>query len=114
MDSGKYSERIEIEWDYKPISPDGMPTKEQDLFMNEVAFKLADALEAEAVGYLTATYTGRSKFFMVFYTNDVQRFAEILHQVLNAYEQLPIQIGRIEDPTWEDYRAMLASNGMTE
>ena len=69
--SGKYNERVEIEWEYKPISNHGMPTVEEDKFMNEVAFKLGDAEEKEKIGYLTATYTGRARFFMVFYTCDI-------------------------------------------
>lgn len=114
IESGKYDERIEVEWDYKPMSNDGMPTIEQDKFMNEVAFKLADAMEAEKMAYLTATYTGRSKFFIIFYTRDIEKFAQILHHVLDNYEQLPIQIGRIQDPNWTEYKEMLKRNGMME
>lgn len=112
-DSGKYTERVEIEWSYKPL-PSGMPSEEQDKKMNEVAFKLAEAEEAEKIGYLTAIYTGREKFIMVFYTSDVEQFAMILHKVLDQYEQLPIQIGRIEDADWSDYKEMLKRNGMME
>ncbi|MEG0948948.1 MAG: DUF695 domain-containing protein [Bacteroidales bacterium] len=112
-DSGKYTERVEIEWSYKPL-PNGMPSEEQEKKMNEVAFKLADAEEAEKIGYLTAIYTGREKFIMVFYTSDVEQFAMTLHKVLDQYEQLPIQIGRIEDADWSDYKEMLKRNGMME
>lgn len=112
-ESGKYTERVEIEWSYKPLA-NGMPSEEQDKKMNEVAFKLADAEEAEKIGYLTAIYTGREKFIMVFYTSDVDQFAMILHKVLDQYEQLPIQIGRIEDAEWSDYEEMLKQNGMME
>ncbi|MEG1617151.1 MAG: DUF695 domain-containing protein [Bacteroidales bacterium] len=114
QESGKYPERIEIEWEYKPISNAGMPTEEQDKFMNEIAFKLSDAEEKEGIGYMTATHTGRSRFFMVFYTSDIEKFAMILHKVLDEYEQLPLQIGRIEDPEWVEYKEMLRNNGIVE
>ena len=111
--SGKFNERVEIEWSYEPLA-NGMPTEEKDKFMNEVAHKLGDALEEKKVAYLTTTYTGRERFFIIFYTCDIEHFAEILHNVLDEYEQLPIQIGRIEDPNWEDYNEMLELNGMIE
>lgn len=113
MDSGNYTERIEIEWSYKPL-PGGMPTEEQEKMMNEVAFKLAEAEQADKTAYLTAIYTGREKFIMVFYTCNIDQFAMILHKTLDAYEQLPIQIGRIEDKDWSDYKDMLHRNGMME
>lgn len=111
--SGQYTDRVEIEWNYEPLA-NGMPSAEQDKFMNEVAFKLSDAMEAEQNSYLTALYTGRAKFIMVFYTSDINQFAVILHQVLSQYEQLPLEIGRIEDASWSDYTEMLQQNGMTE
>ncbi|MGL4292821.1 MAG: DUF695 domain-containing protein [Bacteroidales bacterium] len=111
--SGEFNERIEIEWSYKPL-PGGMPSEEQDKLMNEVAFKLTEAEEADKTAYLTAIYTGREKFIMVFYTRNIDQFAQTLHKALDAYEQLPIQIGRIEDPTWSDYKEMLERNGMAE
>ncbi|MDO5571566.1 MAG: DUF695 domain-containing protein [Bacteroidales bacterium] len=114
MDSGKYDERVEIEWEYNPL-PGGMPTEEDDKFMNKIAFEIDESEQAaDNTGYLTATYTGRERFFMVFYTCDIDKFAMILHKVLENYEKLPIQIGRIKDPDWSDYKEMLKRNGMSE
>lgn len=111
--SGQYTERIEIEWSYKPMA-NGMPSEEQEKWMNEVAFKLDEGEQADKTGYLTAIYTGHEKFIMVFYTCNVAKFAQVLHEVLSIYEQLPLQIGRIEDPDWSDYKEMLMKNGMTD
>ena len=92
----------------------GMPTEEQDKFMNDIAFKLKDALEADKTAYLTSIYTGRNSFFMIFYTSSVEKFARILHQVLAEYEQLPLQIGKADDPQWEEYTEMLEQNNFKE
>ena len=107
--SGEYRNRIEIMWSYSGQT-DGMPEPEQERRMVDVAFELADALEADGTAYLTATYTGRHLFIMVFYTRSVARFSTVLHQVLGKYEQLPLQIGQADDPDWEDYRDMINNN----
>jgi hypothetical protein len=51
---------------------------------------------------------------MIFYTCDIDKFAQVLYSVLDKYEQLPLQIGRIKDPDWSDYKEMLVRNGMSE
>jgi hypothetical protein len=107
--SKRFGERIEISWSY-PGDKAGMPSPEQDRRMLDIAFELADALEKADIAYLTATYTGRDLFIMVFYTASVERFADVLHEVLGKYEQLPLEIGRVADPDWEDYFDMLNLN----
>ena len=113
IDSGEYNERVEIEWNYTPLS-NGMPSQDKEDFMNEVAFKLQDALELDAVGFMVATFTGNNKFIIIFYTKNIDRFAEILNETLSQYEQLPLEIGRIEDPTWSEYKEMLKNDEMME
>ncbi len=111
--SHRFNERIEIEWSYKPMS-NGMPTDEQDKFMNDVAFELKKAMEDVDNSYLTALYIGRAVFYMIFYTSSVDTFSEILHNVLSKYEQLPLQIGLTEDKEWQDYSEMLKLSGFNE
>ena len=111
--SHRFNERIEIEWSYKPMS-NGMPTDEQDKFMNDVAFELKKAMEDVDNSYLTALYIGRAVFYMIFYTSSVDTFSEILHNVLSKYEQLPLQIGLTEDKEWQDYSEMPTLSGLNE
>ena len=111
--SHRFNERIEIEWSYKPMS-NGMPTDEQDKFMNDVAFELKKAMEDVDNSYLTALYIGRAVFYMIFYTSSVDTFSEILHNVLSKYEQLPLQIGLTEDKEWPDYSEMRILRGFNE
>ncbi len=111
--SGKYPDMIEIVWPYKGDDK-GMPSADDDKFMNDVAFKLAEAEEADKTAYMVALYTGNNIFTMTFYTSDIERFAAVLNETLSCYEQLPIDIGTLEDPAWEEYSYMLEMSGMTE
>lgn len=109
MNSKVYDHRMEIMWEYQG-NDKGMPVKALEDQMNEVAFALGNGFEDQENGLLTAIYQGGNRFIMVFYTKDVQAWAGILHEVLAKYPQLPIRIAHMDDPEWEDYKAMLSNN----
>ena len=110
MSSKRYPHRVEIMWEYKANNA-GMPANsDEDKLMNEVAFLLGETCEKDLNGLLCALYTGADRFIMVFHIHDMNHFSQQLQKCLSKYPRLPIHIGHIDDPEWEDYRNMLAQN----
>ena len=84
IQTGLYNDRIEIEWEYKPLAS-GMPTEESEKFMTRVAFQLHEELEKAKVAYMTSTYLGRASFCIIFITNTLTEFSFSLNDPLSQY-----------------------------
>ena len=91
-----------------------MPTAEEDKFMNDVIFKLAEEEEKDKTAYMVATFTGIGRMIIIFYSCNLEKFAEILNDQLKDLGQLPIELGSMKDVQWKEYYEILAQNGMTD
>ena len=113
VSTGRYDDYIEIVWQYKG-NEKGMPTAEEDKFLNDVIFKLSEAEEKEKTAYMVATFTGLGRMIILFYSCNIEKFAGILNDELKDLGQLPIELGSMKDVQWKEYYAILAQNGMVD
>ena len=111
--TGRYDDFIELVWAYDGDAK-GMPSADNDKFMNDVIFDLSESLEKEKTAYMVATFTGLDRMIFLFYGCNLEKFAEVLNEKLSKYEQLPIELGSMKDVQWKEYYEILAQNGLVE
>ena len=105
IQSGKFRERAEVTWRYKPDAK-GMPAEDVAQLMEEVMAVLKRAMEKNKLAILTGVYTGAGERNMIFYTRNIPAFGNTLNEALASFELLPLSIYTEKDPEWSEYAEM--------
>lgn len=104
-DSGKYTARVEITWQYNAL-PDGMPESADAALMAQVDEALKDAFRRNDVGVITGIYTGDGQRDWVIYTRNLKVFSSVFNRALEPLPTVPIVIEALDDPDWQEYDEM--------
>ncbi len=105
MASGKYNDRIEITWKYRP-DDNGMPDFETSSLMEKVTDAIKSILKKDKAAIITGIYTGDGQRNWIFYTFNTRIFQHLLNKALAGFELLPIEIYAEKDPEWLEYKEM--------
>lgn len=105
IDSGRYTDRIEITWRYT-ADASGMPLDDDAKLMGEVDDALRDALRKEKACILTGIYTGDGRRDWIVYTKNPRIFNSLLNRALADFPLLPLELYAEKDPDWAEYLEM--------
>ena len=103
--SGKYPFRLNVWWDYDPLT-DGMPQRSDAELMEKATDRFLEETKKDTAAILTGIYTGDGRRDWVFYARSLHIFRNILNRALADLPLLPIAIDATEDPDWEEYLEM--------
>lgn len=103
--TGKYNDRVEINWKYKPDAS-GMPDLSTASLMEKVQEAIEAAFRKDPVAVLTGIYTGDGERNWVLYTLNLRIFEKKLNEALSQFELLPITLYAEKDPEWNEYKEM--------
>ncbi len=107
-DSGKYTYRVDVHWDYE-AKADGMPVDTDAATLEEATDGLLEAFKKDQAGVMTGIYTGDGRRDWVFYTRSLFIFQKVFNRGLEALDRtLPLLIEAVEDPQWEEYSGLRA------
>ncbi len=105
MDSGKFTDRVEITWRYTP-EKDGMPDFKTSTLMEAVSDALANAFNKDQAAILTGIYTGDGERNWIFYVRNLSKFQFLMNSALSSFELLPLEIYAEKDDEWNEYNEM--------
>lgn len=105
IDSGRYTDRIEITWRYTADAA-GMPLDDDARLMGEVDDALREALRKEKACILTGIYTGDGRRDWIVYTKNPRIFNSVLNRALAEFPLLPLELYAEKDPDWAEYLEM--------
>ena len=105
IETGKYTDRIDITWKYE-ADETGMPDKATSILMEQVTDSLQKTFRKEKAAIMTGIYTGDGERNYVFYSRNNSVFNKLLNQALAEFELLPLSIYAEKDPEWEEYHEM--------
>lgn len=105
--SGFYTERIDIVWEYQSNDDSLMPEHADVLLMEQVENALVEHLENDFQSILAFVFTGNNQRVWYWYTKNVQQAGSRINHVLMHFKQLPIQILSEPDPDWQTYHDIL-------
>lgn len=105
MDSGKFTDRVEITWHYTP-EKDGMPDFKTSTLMESVSDALANAFNKDQAAILTGIYTGDGERNWIFYVRNLSKFQFLMNSALFSFELLPLEIYAEKDDEWNEYNEM--------
>lgn len=105
IDSGKYTDRIEITWRYEPDAT-GMPDDATARLMEEADEALRAAFAKEQGCILTGIYTGDGRRDWIVYTKNPRIFNSVLNRALAPLPILPLELYAEKDPEWAEYLEM--------
>ncbi len=111
--SGKFSERVEMQWLLHGDSQ-GMPTDTEADVIDRFMELACDALEKSETAVLTAIYTGAKQVRYLFYATTAQTLANRLQPLLNVSQSLPLRMGAVEDPEWKEYIETIARHAINQ
>ncbi len=111
--SGKFKERVEIYWKYKP-GHNGMPSDDEAKIMEQAIDAIRKNTEKDKLAILTGIYTGNDERTLVFYTRTAQVFGQRLNEALESFPLLPINIYVENDPEWNEYQEMYEIKSETD
>ncbi len=100
--SGRFTTRIAIVWDYTGDTQ-GMPSDKETQVLDLLNEQLRNALEEKGIAVLTAIYIGNQQARYEYYGTTVEEVAQIVDTTFANYPQLPVRIGAKNDPDWEGY-----------
>ncbi len=103
--SGKFKERVEVTWKYKPDEKN-LPHDDEAELMETVEVALRKVMEKDKLAILSSIYTGGGERIWVFYARTARVFGERLNEALSTFDLLPISIYVEVDPDWEEYKDM--------
>ena len=103
--TGKYNDRVEINWKYEQDSS-GMPDFNTSSLMEKVQDAIEAAFQQDMVAVLTGIYTGDGERNWVLYTLNLRIFERKLNEALSSFELLPITLYVEKDPEWNEYKEM--------
>lgn len=105
IDSGRYTDRIEITWRYEADST-GMPDDATARLMEEADEALRAAFAKEHACILTGIYTGDGRRDWIVYTKNPRIFNSVLNRALAPLPILPLELYAEKDPEWAEYLEM--------
>lgn len=105
IDTGKYTSRITVIWDYTDTA-DGMPDRETSELMEQATDALQRAFSKDPIAIMTGIYTGAGRREWVFYCRNLGIFGKVFNHALEELPTLPIVIEAENDPDWAEYREM--------
>lgn len=105
MNSGKFTDRVEITWRYEP-EKDGMPDYKTSTLMESVSDALANAFNKDQAAILTGIYTGDGERNWIFYVRNLNKFQFLINSTLSSFELLPLEIYAEKDDEWGEYNEM--------
>lgn len=105
IDSGRYTDRIEITWRYEADST-GMPDDATARLMEEADEALRAAFAKEQACILTGVYTGDGRRDWIVYTKNPRIFNSVLNRALAPLPLLPLELYAEKDPEWAEYLEM--------
>jgi hypothetical protein len=102
-----HSNLLRIRWNYTPDKKTGMPSL--DVIKKMALFEqvLFESLEKDALCIFYSIYLHNGVKDWSAYCSDLERMNEVLSGALIGHEKYPIELLVDQDPTWEDYQAML-------
>lgn len=103
--SGKYTSRIDVTWEYD-AQPDGMPNAEDATLMGVATDAFHDTFRKDKCAVLTGIYTGDGKRDWIFYCKNLKAFSSAFNRALEQLPRLPLLIEAADDPDWEEYHEM--------
>ena len=109
IDSKQYTEHVEFVWTFETETENGIPTPEENLFMQKVEDALIESLESDLQSVLTIVYTHDGIRSSIFYTKSVTEFLKRINKALSEFKKLPIEITNGKDIEWELYTGILKS-----
>ena len=112
VDSNQYNVSVEITWLAEISTESGIPSPEENLFMQEVEEKLVNELEVDLQSIITLVFITNNEKSMIFYTKSEQEFFQRFNKVLSNYKRLNITLERSEDSDWELYSGILSNYGL--
>ncbi len=105
MAAGVYNTRIEITWRYQGDSA-GMPPDATARLMEQVTDAMAAEFRRDPMAILTGIYTGADERNWVLYVRSLHIFQRKLNEILEPFEQLPLEFYAEADPEWSEYQEM--------
>ena len=106
--TGVYNYRVEITWDYEPDAQ-GMPNLDVAQLMESVGDALEATLQRDPVAVIVGIYTGDGRRDWIVYTRSLHIFQRKINEALANFEQLPLRFAAYDDPDWEEYTEILAT-----
>lgn len=107
IDNPRFKFRVEVTWTYTPAAA-GMPDEATSKLMESAAENLNKSFSKDPVALLTGIYTGEGARTWVFYTLSLHIFQRKFNEALAEFPPFPLTFEAEEDPSWEEYREMLA------
>lgn len=109
IDSKKYIEHVEFVWTFETITENGIPTPDENIFMQKIEDTLIKHLERDLQSVLSVVYTHDGIRSFIFYTKSVPEFLKRINKALTEFDKLPIEITNEKDLKWELYKGVLKS-----
>jgi hypothetical protein len=107
--SKQYTEHVEFVWTFETETENGIPTPEENIFMQKVEDALIENLESDLQSVLTIVYTHDGIRSSIFYTKSVPEFLKRINKALSEFKKLPIEITNEKDIEWVLYTGILKS-----
>ncbi len=108
MESGKYSEIIQITWEMENPTENGIPTPEENIFMGKIEDSLIESIEFDLLSVLAFVQSFDNTRTWFFYTKKTEMFMERLNATLSEYRKIPISIEFLDDSNWSVYSKVLS------
>jgi hypothetical protein len=104
--------RIEIQWQYKGVEENGMPTDKEAELTEHAMNTLTDIVERKDIAILSAIHMGGNMAWFVYYARSIDEMSALINEAFNHFPKLPIQIGATKDAQWSDYQSLLKTFGI--
>ncbi len=101
----RFKYRVTVIWPYDG-GKSGMPDRPTAELMEQVNDAMERTFRKDPVAVITGIYTGDNRRDWVIYTTSLHIFQRKLNEILQPFEQLPLQFEAAEDPDWEEYQQM--------
>ena len=108
--SNEFNTRFIVLWSYKSEEVSLIPNKKEMNLMRKFENASVDFLENDLQAVLSFVYTGLNKREWHWYSKDVSETETRLNKVLLNFNSPPIQFFIEDDPTWQEYNAVLEGN----
>lgn len=109
FETGKYSTKLDIIWNYSSDNDALMPTDKEMSLMGDVEDTLISVLEADFNSILTFVFTGDNHRVWYWYSSDINITGKRINEALSRFDKLPIRLQSAKDPGWLEYFETLES-----
>ena len=83
--------RIEIQWQYKGVEENGMPTDKEAELTEHAMNTLTDIVERKDIAILSAIHMGGNMAWFVYYARSIDEMSALINEAFNHFPKLPIQ-----------------------